>query len=157
VTYIGLVFIFREQGKLWNLIFPERVWWYHVLLVHQALPKGRGMCWALYLALDTVGRSNPVAQTVHALMTRQAWVRVLIPCVVILTYLWGYVASRLGTGPDLLPYTYKGVRSIENHKHIPIKSIYYFVYHSCPMNRCSIVLVVAFRISTFIPIRLYVG
>jgi hypothetical protein len=119
--------------------------------------KRQGHVLSTIFGTGPAGRSNPVARTVRALMTRQAWVRVLIPCVVILTYLWGYVASRLGTGPDLLPYTYKGVRSIENHKHIPIKSIYYFVYHSCPMNRCSIVLVVAFRISTSIPIRLYVG
>jgi hypothetical protein len=26
VTYIRLELIFREQGKLWNLLFSERVW-----------------------------------------------------------------------------------------------------------------------------------
>jgi hypothetical protein len=44
------------------------------------------------------------------------WARVLIPCVVILTYLWEYVGSHLRTGPGLLPYIYKGVRPVENSR-----------------------------------------
>jgi hypothetical protein len=52
--------------------------------------------------------------------TRLTWVSVLVPCVVILTYPWESVGSRLGIGPDLLPYKYKGVRPIENPEHISI-------------------------------------
>jgi hypothetical protein len=56
----------------------------------------------------------------------------------------GVVGYLLGTGPDLLPYKYKGVRLIENLEHIPIESLY-FIYLSCPRSRCSIVLIVAFQ------------
>jgi hypothetical protein len=67
----------------------------------------------------------------------------------------GVVGYLLGIGPDLLPYKYKGVQPIENPEHIPIEHIY-FIYFSCPRSRCSVVLVVAFHISTPTPIRLYV-
>jgi hypothetical protein len=67
----------------------------------------------------------------------------------------GVVGYLLGTGLDLLPYKYKGVWPIENPEHIPIESIY-FIYLFYHRSRCSVVLVVAFRISTSTPIRLYI-
>jgi hypothetical protein len=36
----------------------------------------------------------------------------------------GCVLSRLEICIDLLPYKYKGVRSVDNTEHIPIKPIY---------------------------------
>jgi hypothetical protein len=63
--------------------------------------------------------------------------RVLITCVVILTYPWESLGSHLGTGSDILLYTYKGVRPIENPVHIAIEPIYYFLYHSCLKSRCN--------------------
>jgi hypothetical protein len=50
-------------------------------------------------------------------------------------------------GSDLFPI-YEGVRPIENPEHNLIEPIYYFFYHSCPMNRCNVVVVVVFRIPT---------
>jgi hypothetical protein len=38
------------------------------------------------------------------------------------------VGYLLGTGPDLLPYKYKGVRPIENPEHIPIEPITLFTF-----------------------------
>jgi hypothetical protein len=67
----------------------------------------------------------------------------------------GVVGYLLGKGPDLLPYEYKGVRPIENPRTHSNRTNY-LIYFSCPRSRCSIVLVVAFRISTSTPIRLYV-
>jgi hypothetical protein len=48
---------------------------------------------------------------------------ILISCVVIHLITWEFVGYLLGKGPDLLPYKYKGVRPIENPKHIPIEPI----------------------------------
>jgi hypothetical protein len=42
----------------------------------------------------------------------------------------GVVGYRLGTGPDLLPYKYKGVRPIENPR-THSNRIDYFLYHFC--------------------------
>jgi hypothetical protein len=44
MTYIELEFIFWEQGKLQNLVFPKKVWEYQVLLLLQVPPKGKGAC-----------------------------------------------------------------------------------------------------------------
>jgi hypothetical protein len=38
------------------------------------------------------------------------------------------VGYLLGTGPDLLPYKYKGVRPIVNPEHIPIEPITLFTF-----------------------------
>jgi hypothetical protein len=67
-----------------------------------------------------------------------------------------FVSFCLGTGLDL-PYTYEGVRPINNPKHIPIESftLLSFLYHSCHMSRCSISLVLAFSISSYTHIRLH--
>jgi hypothetical protein len=71
-------------------------------------------------------------------------VRVLIPCVVILTYSCESVGSHLGTSPNFLPYKYKGVRSIENHRtHYNRTNLLFLIYHSCIRSWCSIALVVA--------------
>jgi hypothetical protein len=40
----------------------------------------------------------------------------------------GVVGYLLGTGPDLLPYKYKGVRPIEKPEHIPIEPITLFTF-----------------------------
>jgi hypothetical protein len=64
--------------------------------------------------LDMAGLSSPMARMVRTIATRYTRVRVLIPCVIILTYLWGSVGSRLGTSLDLLPYKYKGAWPIAN-------------------------------------------
>jgi hypothetical protein len=69
-------------------------------------------------------------------------VRVLITCVVILTYSWEYVRSRLETVPNLLPYKYKVVRPIKDHQTHWIEAIFYVIYHPCLMSRYSTALVV---------------
>jgi hypothetical protein len=80
---------------------------------------------------------------------------ILISCVVIHLITCEFVGYLLGKGPDLLPYKYKGVQPIENPRTHSNRTNY-LIYFSCPRNRCSIVLVVVFHISTSIPIRLYV-
>jgi hypothetical protein len=64
----------------------------------------------------------------------------------------GFVGYRLVTGPDL-PYIYEGYGQLRTPGHIPIESIYFFTI--CPRSRCSIVLVIAFHVSTsaHIPLR----
>jgi hypothetical protein len=37
------------------------------------------------------------------------------------------VGYLLGTGPDQLPYKYKGVRPIETPEHIPIEPFTFFI------------------------------
>jgi hypothetical protein len=64
-----------------------------------------------------------------------------------------FISYRLGTGPDL-PYIYEGVRSIENPRTHSNRTNY-FLYHSCSKSRCSVFLVIAFRISIFTSIQLY--
>jgi hypothetical protein len=65
------------------------------------------------------------------------------------------VGYLLGIGPYLLPYKYERVRPIENPR-THLNQINYFIYFSSPKSRCSVVLVVAFRISTSTHIQLYV-
>jgi hypothetical protein len=55
-----------------------------------------------------------MVRTGRALVIRYA--RVLILCVVILTYPWKFVGSRVETGLDFIPYKYKIVRPIENSR-----------------------------------------
>ena len=78
--------------------------------------------------LGTAGQSSHVVWTVRALTIRLTRTRVLIPCVVILTYPCESVGSRLGPGPYLLPYKYKGLWPIENHEHIPIEPILFTLF-----------------------------
>jgi hypothetical protein len=52
-------------------------------------------------------------------------------------------------------YIYEGVRSIENLRTY-YNRINYFLYHLCRRSRCNMVLVIAFRISSSTPIRLYI-
>jgi hypothetical protein len=82
-----------------------------------------------------LGRSVPAIRLTRA--------RVLIPCVVILTYPWEYVGSFLGKGPDLLLHKYKGVRPIENPQtHSNRTNLFTFIYHSCLRSRYILALVV---------------
>jgi hypothetical protein len=70
----------------------------------------------------------------------------------------GFVSYHLGTGPDLPLYIYEGLRPIENPRTHSNRTNY-FIYHSYiipTLGLDSVALVVAFRISTSIPIRLYV-
>jgi hypothetical protein len=67
----------------------------------------------------------------------------------------GVISYFLGIGPDLLPYKYKWVRPIKNSQTHSNRTNY-FICLSCPRSRCSVVLVVAFRISTSTPGRPYV-
>jgi hypothetical protein len=60
------------------------------------------------------------------------------------------VGYHLGTGPDLLLYKYKGVRSIENPRRQSNQPNLH-IYLSYPNSRCNIALVVASHISTFTP------
>jgi hypothetical protein len=62
---------------------------------------------------------------------------------VILTYSWESVGSRLRMGEDP-PYKYKGYDRLITPEHNPIEPIYlhYLIYHSFLKSRSSVALVV---------------
>jgi hypothetical protein len=113
VTYIGLdVHILGTREVAESIVFQK------CLVVSGALgslrsTKRQGHVLSTIFGTWAARMVSHVARTVHARNQINSG-ESTYPCVVILTYLWESVGSRLGTGLDLIPYKYKGVRLIEN-------------------------------------------
>jgi hypothetical protein len=128
--------------------FRSFCWCFWFAKLHQ---KAGGICWTPKWANGpALGPGRSACPEIR--LTRMF---ILISYAVIHLITWEFVGYLLGKGPDLLPYKYKGVRPIENPRTHSNRTNY-LIYFSCPRSRCSIVLVVAFRISTSTPSRIYV-
>jgi hypothetical protein len=91
-------------------------------------------------------RSGPRVWTVLAPAIRLTRAIILISCVVIHLITWDYLASAY-EWIQTSHYIYEGIRPIENPR-TDSNRTNYFIYHFCPKSRCSVVLVIVFRIST---------